>query len=178
MRIIWACIVASSLLLQGGTREGKTQQRGVVNLKFLARPEKGIFSPGERIVFIFLVRNEGETDVLSSRRFLLDRHVSLKIIGPSGREAPGCGKVDGTPVSYEDFAILRPQTSVTARVTISCEKRKIGGYEITQPGEYKVVAKYYLTEPMEVLRQIAGSVAVAKQRLTAPSVSFRVGSGH
>jgi hypothetical protein len=173
---IWFTLVACAVAIGGSPGEERTGNQQSLGLEFRATPKRRMFGPHEKVVFIFQLRNQGKEDVLVSRRFILDRHVLLHILDPTGKEVPWCGKVDGSIVSAKDFAVLRPGGFLSRAVTVSCEERRIGGYQMSASGEYKVLARYYLTEPPEVLKQFAGGARVAKGPITAPQVSFRVGS--
>jgi hypothetical protein len=146
--------------------------RARTNLVFVASPEKKTFTSGEDVVFAFRLENHGDKDVLVSRTFLLDRHVLMRIVGPDGGEVPWCGRIDGSELSSKDFAVLRPGASISAKKRVSCGPNKAFGYKLEKPGAYVATATYHLTEPIDVLEQMAGNALVAKPRLVAPKVRF------
>jgi hypothetical protein len=177
VRILSACLAALMCLVgvEGRPREKADVKGKGVSLDFRATPVRGTFCHGERVVFVFRLRNLGKEDVLVSRAFALDRDVLLHITDAEGMEIAWCGRISTSVISSSDFAILKPGASVSRSVTVSCVSGAEAGYNFSAPGRYSVVAVYKLTEPSEALKQFAGSAKVFRGPLKAPEVSLRIG---
>jgi hypothetical protein len=149
-------------------------RRASPQLVFSAEPEKDEYSPGEKVCFIFRVRNQGEMDVFLARPFLLNYYVHLRIIGPDGRRVPWCGKIDGRTFSVGEFGVVHPGGSLRAVVPVSCDENKDSGYVLDQPGKYVVFAQYHISLPAEVLKRLARNAAVWDGWLDSRPAKFRI----
>ncbi len=175
MQYLILCLQAIAvLLLQPAKASPESQVPPPVVIKFAARPLKAEFREGDKVKFVFRVKNAGQRPVLAARPRVLDYYVLLRVYGPDGKEIPWCGKIDGRLERPGEFVILSPEAEVSSIVTVSCDVHKDAGFVFDQRGAYKVVAEYHMPQTKTELQRRAGTADIFTGVAKAAPVLFRV----
>lgn len=153
----WVLVLIISLAAWSLTTASVRAQTGAetqaLNVVFTAEPVKEQFEVGEKIVFSFSLRNEGQQDV-AVRGFVLGHSVYLEITGPDGRKIRSCGAIP--KIGIEKLDILHPGEARKANLDIRCEGEDgLGGYSIKELGRHKVAAEYYTPGELKRLKRSA-----------------------
>ena len=171
----WPLFLVMGLVAYGLTAGWAEEQVGAenqaLNVVFTAKPVKKDFEIGEKIVFSFSLRNEGQQDV-AVRAFVLGHDVYLEITGPDGDKVQWSG---GVPtLLFEKLHVLHPGEVRTASLDIQYEEEAgLGGYPIKEPGKYRMTAEYYIPGEVKYLKRKAPATAtVAKGPFEAEPVEF------
>lgn len=143
-----------------------------LNVIFTAKPVKKRFEVGEKVIFSFSLRNNGQQDVAVAGVFVLGYDIYLEITGLDGSNVRSCGAIP--KIGIEKLDILHPGEVRKANLDIRCEGEDgLGGYSIEELGRHKVAAEYYTPGEFKRLRAKAPPAAtVAKGPFEAEPVEF------
>jgi hypothetical protein len=100
-------------------------------------------APDNQLVIGFMLTNRFEREMYFNTRFAVVPSVGdvwPTLIGPSGNPVPYALRVRMAPLHASDFLLLKPNESVLAGAAL----RKL--FRLTEPGVYKLSAKYVSNE--------------------------------
>jgi len=131
------------------------------------------FEVGEKILFSFSLRNNGQQDVAVDGALLIGWDIYLEITGPDGAKVRSCGGIPVIRARDGKLAIIHPGEVRKANRDIRCDEEEgISGYSIKEPGKYRVVARYYTAGELEYLERKASAATVVKGPFKAEPVEF------
>lgn len=135
-------------------------------VEFSAEPLRQDHLRSEPVEVKFTLTNASERDVLVGSNFALNHFVELMIEGPNAT-AQWCGRISGgadpsRPEKSKAYSILRPGASINRVLNIACSGSNKFGYDMNNPGRYKITALYRMPVPLTAFKKVRHSVVVPR----------------
>jgi hypothetical protein len=154
--------------------ESSNEPSSAPHLTFTAAPVKGSFVEGEKVVFRFEIKNEGQSDVLVSPAFILNYDIYLKVRTSGGSSIPWCGINARRTFLGDKFVRLGAGKSLGMQREVSCDESHESGYTLPSPAEYSVTALYRFPVSPKKLRDNPGPIPFASGPYESEPAHFTI----